>query len=139
LSYSDVKAVGTDPAFSVFSSKQISDALTASMSASKVVNVAEHSVPVQATSRSGNNSLGNYEWLVRGKASCGNPIWKFDGEFKVKDRFDFDWKGFGSRRSWAGEIKTRIASILLWIGKPFDVTSDWTPISQENPEMKATW
>ena len=140
LTYSDVKAVGTDPAFSVFSSKIIADALDTAMKESRSVDVKEHAVSVQSTSRSGNNSLANYTWLIKGKASCGgNAPWKFVGEFKVKDRFNFDWKQFGSGRSWAGEIKTRILSVALWVGKPFDITSNWISVTQKSPEMEASW
>ena len=75
----------------------------------------------------GNSTLGQFNVHYRGKVCSG----RFVGEYRIVDRFDFDWKPWISGgRTIVGELQVR-AFTLTANGMPFDVTSEWIPFAEQ--------
>jgi hypothetical protein len=86
-----------------------------------------------ASKGAGNMTLGKFNIVYTGVvANC-----KFKGQFKLSDRFNFDWQAWGIR-STGGELQLRLFT-LMTSGLPFDVDSEWIDVQQMNTDPKALW
>ena len=87
-----------------------------------------------------NGTLGNFTIRYHGILTVetdGN--WSFTGFMTFYDVWDFDPKPFGtSGRSFAGEVKTRVASVAL-PGSSFEITSVPAVLTQSGVDRSATW
>ncbi len=125
LSYEEVKSLDMQPSVSVDRTRQFK--LAGNYYAYDTLNE-------NAGSHDNDNSLGQFTVRLRGTVNCaGNRGWRFSGDFKVYDFYDFDpdlLSGIEHERDWKGELKTWIGLLCL-SGRPFMVDSDWIDITQE--------
>jgi RHS repeat-associated protein len=147
LTYGVVTDLGINPPIDIFNHREGTDAVFAAVKEQRCVSF-EDSVSLYFATEAGNNALGNFFVILKGEVCPCEKSWTFEGEFLLFDRFDFDPKpdswlkskfgGGEHSRSDAGELKTAIASIVLW-GEPFDILSEWIPVKQKGGESGGTW
>jgi len=86
-----------------------------------------------------NGTLGNFTITYTGTVAVKpDGSWVFTGTMTFHDFWDFDPKGSGSGRSSQGELKVRVANLLL-PGKPFDIDSVAVDVTQSDKDARATW
>lgn len=87
-----------------------------------------------------NGTLGNFTIHYRGILTVSaDGTWVFIGTMDFYDVWDFDPKPFGtSGRSFAGEVKTRVAADLL-PGRSFEIFSTPSVCVQTGTDPAAAW
>jgi RHS repeat-associated protein len=78
----------------------------------------------------GNLTLGEFRIDYKGRVNNCN----FKGQFRINDRFNFNW----GNRNPQGEFRLRLFT-LLTSGIPFDVDSEWIDIHQNYKDGMASW
>lgn len=99
--------------------------------------------PIDLNIRSGaltNGTLGQFTTKIKAVLTAtGDAAWKVNGTMHFYDEWDFDPKDFSTGgRSFQGEVKTRIANVLL-PGKGFKITSETTEFSQSQADKTVIW
>lgn len=87
-----------------------------------------------------NGTLGQFTVHTSGTVVAGaDGSWKFTGNMDFYDEWDFDPKSFSTGgRSVAGEVKTRVANVLL-PGTSFKIHSESTAFSQSQADIAVVW
>jgi len=99
--------------------------------------------PIDLNIRSGaltNGTLGQFTTKIKAVLiATGDAAWQVNGTMHFYDEWDFDPKDFSTGgRSFQGEVKTRIANVLL-PGKGFKITSETTEFSQSQADKTVIW
>jgi hypothetical protein len=86
-----------------------------------------------------NGTLGNFTIRFQGLLTVQpDGRWMLVGAMSFHDFWDFDPKPFGtSGRSTIGELKTRVGTLIP--GRPFEVFSVLTVVTQTFADARATW